>query len=460
MSSENSIPNEIPATDTDANSLSSNVEQSELGPLPVDWKIQSLSSITDPNRPISYGIVQTGPNIANGIRCLRVVDIIDGKIDKRELITTTKKISDSYRRTILKEGDLVIPLRGKVGEVGLVDAELSGANLTRGVALIALREECNPKYVKQFLSSQRSSERFLASMNGSALQEITIATLRKFNVALPQPFEQTAIATALSDADALIDGLDQLITKKRNLKQATMQQLLTGKTRLPEFALRKDGTPKGYKQSELGALPEDWDLTAVGAHTGWLSGGTPNRSNEGFWSGSIPWISGSTLKTFEISTSDQFLTEEAVSAGSKMAPVGAILLLVRGSALHKEIRAGIVVAPVSFNQDVKALIPSKKLDSRFLTFFFLAREYNLLKLVSSAGNSAGVLDTELIKNFKLLLPAVDEQIAIAKALSDMDEDIQALQQRHCKLLQLKQGMMQELLTGKIRLIKPELTHGQ
>lgn len=261
----------------------------------------------------------------------------------------------------------------------------------------------------------------------------------------------TAIANVLSDSDALIGTLELLIAKKQAIKSATMQQLLTGRTRLPAFALRPDGTPKGYKPSELGDIPEDWDASTIGECTRWMSGGTPNRNIDIYWHGTIPWISGSTLKTFSISTSDQFLTKIGVASGSKMAPVGSVLILVRGSALHNEIRAGLVTAPVSFNQDVKALMPINALEPRYLTFFILGMESSILKLVSSAGNSAGVLDTELVKNFKLFLPSIEEQTAIATILSDMDNELQALTQKLEKARALKQGMMQQLLTGKIRL---------
>lgn len=431
-------------------------KQTEVGIIPEDWTVANLSAITEHSRPISYGIVQTGPLIVNGVPCIRVVDISDGEIKRDNLITTTKEISDSYRRTILKDGDLIIPLRGKVGEVGLVDGDLVGANLTRGVALIAPQKDYASEFIKQYLSNRSSADRLLSSMNGSALQEITIETLRRFSIALPIDVkEQTAIGNVLSDSDALIDALEQLIAKKQAIKTAAMQQLLTGRTRLPQFALRPDGTPKGYKSSELGQIPEDWEATTIGEHTRWLSGGTPNRDIDIYWHGSIPWISGSTLKTFSISTSDQFLTESGVAAGSKLAPIGSVLLLVRGSALHNEIRAGVVITPVSFNQDVKALIPLSDLDSSFLTFFILGMDNYLLRLVSSAGNSAGVLDTELIKGFTLFLPSIEEQTAIATILSDMDSELAALEQKLAKARSLKQGMMQQLLTGRIRLPLPQ-----
>jgi type I restriction enzyme S subunit len=114
-------------------------KQTEIGMIPDDWNVAHLEGLTDPKRPISYGIVQTGPLIPNGVRCLRVIDIDDGRINKTDLITTSKNISNAYKRTILKSGDLVMPLRGKVGDVAIVDEELAGGNLTRGVALIAIR---------------------------------------------------------------------------------------------------------------------------------------------------------------------------------------------------------------------------------------------------------------------------------------------------------------------------------
>ena len=137
-----------------------------------------------------------------------------------------------------------------------------------------------------------------------------------------------------------------------------------------------------------------------------------------------------------------------------MAPIDSTLLLVRGSALHNEILSGLVTKSVCFNQDVKALVPHSRLFPMFLTFIILGISEDLLKLVSSAGNTAGVLDTKLLKAFEISLPPLPEQTAIATVLSDMDAEIDALGQRRAKTRNLKQAMMQELLTGKTRLVKP------
>ena len=134
-----------------------------------------------------------------------------------------------------------------------------------------------------------------------------------------------------------------------------------------------------------------------------------------------------------------------------MAPIDSTLLLVRGSALHKEIRAGIVCKPVCFNQDVKALVPSKQLYPKYLTYSVLGRSEDLLKLVSSAGNTAGVLDTKLVQSFKIWLPEFEEQRAIATALSDVDALLEALDRLIAKKRDIKQATMQQLLTAQTRL---------
>ena len=200
-------------------------KRTEVGVVPDDWEVRQMAEITDKCRPISYGIVQTGPNIIGGVSCLRVLDINEGQINKSRLITTAKQISESYKRTILEAGDLVMPLRGKVGDVGMIDDELKGANLTRGLALIALRPSWSGPFCRQLISWSSTRRRLEQTMHGSALQEIPIATLRSFKIALPPSLaEQHAIAKTLGHVDALLGALELLITKKRNLKHATMQQ--------------------------------------------------------------------------------------------------------------------------------------------------------------------------------------------------------------------------------------------
>jgi type I restriction enzyme S subunit len=173
--------------------------------------------------------------------------------------------------------------------------------------------------------------------------------------------------------------------------------------------------------------------------------------NDSYWAGAIPWISAATLKRSRIDDSDQYLTEAGVRGGSKIAPVGAILVLVRGMALHRETRIGMATRPVGFNQDIKALIPSSGVLSDFLLYSLQARSMQILDLVSSAGNGTGVLNTQLLQRLEIWIPDEQAQRRIVVAIDAADSYVATLERLIAKKRAIKQGMMQQLLTGKVRL---------
>lgn len=194
-------------------------------------------------------------------------------------------------------------------------------------------------------------------------------------------------------------------------------------------------------------LPGTVPLSSV---TTWLSGGTPNRAVPSYWNGSIPWISAATLKRSKIADSDQHLTDIGVRAGSRLAPRGATLVLVRGMALHRETRIGMATCPVSFNQDVKALIPKRGILSEFLLYAIQARTTQILDLVSSAGSGTGVLDTNLLQRLPVWIPEEAEQRAIIGAIQSVDDTVDALGSLIAKRLAVKQYLTQQLLTCRTR----------
>lgn len=185
--------------------------------------------------------------------------------------------------------------------------------------------------------------------------------------------------------------------------------------------------------------------------TAWSSGGTPSRSNGAYWNGTIPWISAATLKGSRIGGSDQHLTEAGLRAGSNLAPKGATLVLVRGMALHRETRIGLAQLPVSFNQDVKALVPKAGILPEFLLYALQARSSQIRELVSSAGSGTGVLNTQLLQRLPIWVPSEEAQHAVVEAMSDADALIDSLERLIAKKQAIKQGMMQKLLTGRARL---------
>ncbi|MBT4921705.1 MAG: hypothetical protein HON23_01675 [Rickettsiales bacterium] len=204
---------------------------SPLGKIPEGWEVKPLAEVV--NKSISYGIVQTGDNIPDGILCVRVVDIVKEQLNTASMIRTSEEISNGYKRTMLKENDIMMALRGEIGHVILAKENLIGANLTRGLALISPKDELlHPSFLLWALRSPVVREDLLKRVNGSALKEIPLNGLRKVPIIIPPLPEQKAIASILESADNQITTETKKLTTLQTLKKGLMNDLLTGKVRV------------------------------------------------------------------------------------------------------------------------------------------------------------------------------------------------------------------------------------
>ncbi|TMN36033.1 restriction endonuclease subunit S [Pseudoalteromonas piscicida] len=295
------------------------------------------------------------------------------------------------------------------------------------------------------------------SRQGAGRYKLNKATLEQLPCAIPPKQEQTAIANALSDVDALLTALEKLIAKKQAIKTAAMQQLLTGKTRLPQFATytegEKQGQPKGTKPSELGEIPEDWDVKTIVESCDVLTG-FPFPSNKYCDSG-IRLLRGSNVKRGETDWSPeitQYWPEITPNIKEYELRVGDIVVSMDGSLVGKSYaQLSKEDLPAVLLQRV-ARIRSESIEINYLKEWvcskFFTNHCDSVKTVTAIPHISP-LD---IRSFRLLVPSEKgEQTAIAAILSDMDNEIQTLEQRLAKTRQIKQGMMQALLTGRIRL---------
>jgi type I restriction enzyme S subunit len=266
----------------------------------------------------------------------------------------------------------------------------------------------------------------------------------------PTKTEQKAIAEALSDADALIESLEQLVAKKRHVKQGAMQELLTGKKRLPGFQLKP-----GDKQTEVGQVPEDWELHSVGTLGVWKGGATPSMLNSTFWkNGSIPWVSSGDVKRPLIFDTEMRITDTAVkNSSTTLLPTDSIILVIRSGILRKFLPVAMNAGPVAINQDIKGLIAGADYVPNYLFHLLVYSGPRILATCLKSGTTVESIEFSWLKSFRVAIPPMKaEQEAIAAILWDMDAEIAALEVKLAKARQLKQGMMQELLTGRIRLV--------
>lgn len=439
-------------------------KQTEVGVIPEDWDISIIGDIAN---------VKTGPfgsalhekdYVHNGTPIITVEHLGEMGITDQNLPMVSDTDRIRLRAYQLDEGDIVFSRVGSIDRNALVTENESGWLFSGRLLRVKLKSGCNsPKYISYHFHSTPFKKRVIEVAVGQTMPSLNTKILNGLLVVLPKTTEeQTAIAAVLSDIDSLIVGLEQLIAKKQAIKTATMQQLLTGRTRLPQFALRPDGTPKGYKSSELGQIPEDWAVVAVSDVLSEISMG-PFGSDikvSNFVKSGVPVLNGINVSASKLVDSfSNFVTlEKAKELNKAVASRGDVVVTHRGT-----------IGQISYIPDDslfdKYVISQSQFRARFnnqvlpvwVVLFFLspAGSARLLEGKGHTGVPAIAQATTTFRKLKFSLPSLEEQTAIATILSDMDNELNALEQKLAKARDLKQGMMQQLLTGRIRLPLPQ-----
>ncbi|WP_375185902.1 restriction endonuclease subunit S [Pseudoalteromonas sp.] len=442
------------------NSVPDGFKQSDVGIIPKTWDVKPFGECFNIISGLGFA---KSEYTQSGLNLLRIDNVSYGKVLWDSIAYLPENYVNKYPHLILEAGDLLLALNRPITNGKLKLAKLTPHDLPsilyQRVGKISTSDKnidlnfafyLLTKFIKLFVEE---------SAVGTDQPFISTTKLKKYDLPIPPKKEQTAIANALSDVDALLTELEKLIAKKQAIKTATMQQLLTGKTRLTQFATftegEKQGQAKDTKPSELGEIPEDWDVLLMDEVTDSLSSGaTPFRGNPSFFKGNNRWITSGELKYGVINDTIEKVSDEAIKkANLKVHPSGTFLMAITGlEAAGTRGSCGIVGAPATTNQSCMAIYPNKKLKSNYLFHWYV---YNgeELALKYCQGTKQLSYTAGLLKTIPVLVPRdTSEQTAIATILSDMDNEIQTLDQRLAKTRQIKQGMMQELLTGRTRLI--------
>ena len=402
-------------------------KQTEVGVIPKDWDAIPLATITS---EIGDGIHMTPFYSATGdYYFINGNNLRDGKI----VITLETKTVDhsefkKYRKN-LDNQSVLMSINGTIGNLGLFAGE--SLVLGKSAAYLNVKDSVSKLFVYLAMQTESVRRQFSDGLTGSTIRNLGLGTIRSTTIALPPTkAEQEAIAEALSDADALIESLDQLIAKKRDLKQGAMQELLTGKKRLPGFS-------------------GEWAVQRLGDLADMGSGGTPPSSNLAYYDGNIPWVAISDMtkggKYLE-STERNLSVEGLINSAAQMFPVGTVLYAMYASLGE----CSIATVPLSSSQAILGIRTKQKLSGEFL-YYFLQSIKPLVKTMGQQGTQTN-LNKRMVQDFSLSLPPHPGQTAIATILSDMDIELAELQSRLAKARLIKQGMMWELLTGRIRLL--------
>jgi type I restriction enzyme S subunit len=423
--------------------LTSSFKKTELGDLPEDWQIVRLRECAT---KVTDGEHLTPIRAKAGYFLLSARNILDGKIDISDVDFVELDEFNRIRKRCNPEfGDVLISCSGSIGRVATVPRNFECV-MVRSAALVKPKANIlSGIYAQYFLQSNPAQSQIASSINQGAQPNLFLNHIESLKLALPPTLaEQEAIANALSDADAYIESLEKLIEKKRQIKKGAMQELLTGKRRLPGF----DQSNGKIKRTEIGNLPADWNIETVGNISSCYSGGTPSTSVAEYYNGPIPWINSGDLNQYRIREVKGRISSLGLSCSSaKLVKPGTLLLAMYGATAGV---AAITEIEAAINQAVLAIMPHS-LDIELLFQLFVFNKEEFIRTYTQGGqpNFSGLI----VKSFKISFPNNPaEQGAISKVLKEMDVEISTFELKLQKAHLMKQGMMQELLTGRIRLV--------
>jgi len=406
--------------------------------IPKDWNIDNFGKNLDIFAGLGF---KKSEYVEYGIKLLRIDNVSYGNITWESIACLPKEYSQKYPKLVLQEGDILLALNRPITNGKLKMAILQKNDvpciLYQRVGKIVF---CNKVYDKNFtyFLLQKHIKKFVEdSYVGSDQPFISTVKLKKCKLPFPNnPKEQQAIAQALSDIERLIKKLGKFIEKKKNIKQGAMQELLIGKRRLPGFTGK-------WESKEF-----------VDMINSFSSGATPYRGKPEYYKGQIRWITSGELNYNHITDTIEKISENArKNTNLILHPKGTFLIAITGLEVETTRgRCAIVGKPSTTNQSCMALYPKDDLSLEFL-FHYYRLKGTELALKYCQGTKQQSYTAGIVKILPILIPPTkEEQIAIGKMLNDMDTEIKELEKKRDKYLMIKNGMMQKLLTGEIRLV--------
>ncbi|HHO8152562.1 TPA: restriction endonuclease subunit S [Pseudomonas aeruginosa] len=410
----------------------SGYKQSEIGEIPEVWDCLTVQQLIDKgaisghldgNHGELYPRSHEFKNF--GVPYIGANNFYSGQVDLQGCKFLSEERAVLFKKGVAKDGDVLFAHNATVGPVAKLKTSLKYVILSTTATYFRVNGTLlNNDYLMHYMRSELFSNQYSAIMSQSTRNQVPITAQRKLFVVVPPIEEQSKIASSLSVVDALINNLDQLITKKRDIQQATMQQLLTGQRRLPGFS-------------------GEWEVKRLGDLCTLGIGRTPSRINDAYWGRGYKWLSIADLKGKIIAESSEEITELA----AKQIPLikkGTLLMSFKLS-IGRLAFAGCDL----FTNEAICSFNELKANADWLYYALQRVDFSLYGKQAVKGFTLNKASLQLVE---VAIPTMEEQTAIANILSDMDTELAALEVRRDKARHIKQGMMQELLTGRTRLI--------
>lgn len=363
--------------------------------------------------------------------------------DRLDLTTLDEMAIPSHERPdkLLEAGDLLVCEGGEIGRAAIWDGSHAPMSFQNHIHRLRPKsDDVEPKFYVYFLQSAFTQLGiFEGAGNKTTIPNLSSGRLAALDIPKPPHDEQKAVARTLQAVRKAQELHEALLAMTSELKGAALTDLFT-----------KGLRAEPLKETAIGLMPETWEPRSIGDLCEIWSGGTPRKSVAEYWQGDIPWVSGKDLKLPAIDDAIDHVSAEGVDAGSRMAPEGAVLLLVRGMGLAKDLPVATITRPMAFNQDVKALVSRGEYSGWFLRSAIYAGKERLLGQIVASAHGTMTLNLSDVQGLQIACPSdPDEAGEIVAVLEAMEQKVKLHRHRRLVLGELFDSLLRQIMTGEI-----------
>lgn len=407
-------------------------KDSALGEIPEDWGAVKLGTVC----AINQRALKNTTDKDYRFRYLDLSSVKNGVVSIPDDFEVYESAPSRARR-ILKQNDVLFAtVRPNLLGYGIVNFPSSNIISSTGFAVISEIGKTDNRFVYQNLYSKNIQKQIEKLIVGSNYPAINSSDVGNLVFPFPPLPEQQKIAQILSTVDEKNDIIDQQIAETTELKKGLMQTLLTKGIGHTEF-----------KDSPLGEIPENWEVVKLGEVTKTFAGGTPRRNNSSYYNGDIPWVKSGEVNQRNILFTSELVTNKAIKeTATRLISKNSVLIALYGATAGN---VGMLRIEACSNQ---AVLSVNSINGNLINDYI----YHYLKLVTnklisySQGSGQPNLSKGIIDSVSLPLPPIEEQQKLAFILSTVDDKLDVLKDKKIEYQELKKGLMQQLLTGKVR----------
>ncbi len=409
--------------------------ETDIGSIAPEWEIVELGAVSENPQ---YGLTASAQSEGNA-KFLRITDITDLGVNWNQVPYCMCDEKD-LGKYLLRPGDIVFARIGATTGKSYLIKDPPQAVFASYLIRVRAKSEVDPEFLSHFFRSNGYWRQIDASKHNNLKKGVNGSVLKTLLLPKPTLDEQRRIARVLSTVQTAIEQQERLIALTNELKSALLHRLFTEGLR-----------GEKQKQTEIGLVPESWDVAQIGNVAKLQSGGTPSRDKPAYWTGgTIPWVKTTEINYRVIDATEEFITEEGLNnSAAKIVPKGTLLVAMYGQGVTRG-RVGILGLDAATNQACAAItIRDEKQVLTWFLYYYLQYHYQDLRELGHGANQRN-LNMDLIKSFPLSYPKLQEQQHIVDSLSVLDSKLLLSEQKRSLLEELFRTLLHQLMTGKVR----------